>query len=473
MNELSLATLRQQINDALKLLYRNKLVESPLASLYLYKIALRTNDADVKAATIALLERGLEQLATQNNHDAEILRLHFIEGELVQTIAGRLNLAEGTIYNRQNQAITDLTEILWELEQTAVTEYYSALAVRLHPPSNTNVVGIGAHLDHLTDLFCVPGPPWLVALAGMGGIGKTTLADAVVRRVIQRKEFDDVGWVTAQQKSFHATKGLRSSVQPAITVDELLRSLLTQFLPETQLTTALSTEDLQRLLRAYLDGNRYLIVIDNLETLTDVETLLTTLRNLANPTKFLLTSRESLFGEVDVYHFSVPELSGPLTLNLVRQEAKLRNLPDLLAADDKLLQPIVETVGGNPLAIRLVVGQSHVHPLTEVLDNLRAARGQTIENLYTYIYRQAWDALDELARRTLLVMPLVSNLGGTREHIGKVSQLEPRAVVTALDQLVRLNLVDSRGGLNERRYTIHNLTASFLHEQVIRWGVPQ
>ena len=54
-----------------------------------------------------------------------------------------------------------------------------------------------------------------------------------------------------------------------------------------------------------------------------------------------------------------------------------------------------------------------------------------------------------------------------------MSQLNPSAVATALDLLVRLNLVESRGGLNERRYTIHSLTATFLLEQVLRWGIPQ
>jgi hypothetical protein len=38
---------------------------------------------------------------------------------------------------------------------------------------------------------------------------------------------------------------------------------------------------------------------------------------------------------------------------------------------------------------------------------------------------------------------------------------------------VQLNLVDSRGDLKTRRYTIHNLTATFLQEQVVRWGAPQ
>ena len=52
----------------------------------------------------------------------------------------------------------------------------------------------------------------------------------------------------------------------------------------------------------------------------------------------------------------------------------------------------------------------------------------------------------------------------------KVSSLETGPVTDALSRLVQLNLVDSRGDLKTRRYTIHNLTATFLQEQVIRGG---
>ena len=40
----------------------------------------------------------------------------------------------------------------------------------------------------------------------------------------------------------------------------------------------------------------------------------------------------------------------------------------------------------------------------------------------------------------------------------------------ALDRLVAQNLVDSQGGLHERRYTIHALTRTFLQKQVLKWG---
>lgn len=138
----------------------------------------------------------------------------------------------------------------------------------------------------------------------------------------------------------------------------------------------------------------HLIVIDNLETIADVEGLLPTLQTLAAPTKFVLTSRKSLYSEPNIYHFTVPELSTANALRLIQQEAAWSNLPVLATSLEAELLPIVQTVGGNP-ALRLVIGQMHVHALETDLKELRERRGTT-ENLYSFIYRHAWDNLDAL-----------------------------------------------------------------------------
>ena len=50
--------------------------------------------------------------------------------------------------------------------------------------------------------------------------------------------------------------------------------------------------------------------------------------------------------------------------------------------------------------------------------------------------------------------------------LAKGARLEAAA---RLDDLVKVNLVDARGDLYQRRYSIHALTRTFLHEQVLRW----
>jgi hypothetical protein len=210
-------------------------------------------------------------------------------------------------------------------------------------------------------------------------------------------------------------------------------------------------------------------VVDNLETVVDVAALLPTLRRLVNPSKVILTSRVHLSSESAILALTVPQLSASAACELVRAEGELRNAPWLVEADDDALAPIYETVGGNPLALRLVAGQAIVHALPTVLGNLRAARGRSAEQLYIFIYRGAWNDLDEKAQRTLLALPLAPPSGASLEHLVQMSGLSEEAVHNALEDLVRRSLVDVRGDLYRRRYTIHSLTRTFLLEQVAKW----
>jgi tetratricopeptide (TPR) repeat protein len=120
-----------------------------------------------------------------------------------------------------------------------------------------------------------------------------------------------------------------------------------------------------------------------------------------------------------------------------------------------------------------VVGQLHIHALPAILHDLAAVNSRKVESLYTFIYRRAWDNLDEPARRLLLAMPLTDSHGGDLDFLASVSALGDGDLRHALDTLVMLNLVDARGELHHRLYTIHSLTRTFLQEQVAKWQPPR
>jgi len=230
-------------------------------------------------------------------------------------------------------------------------------------------------------------------------------------------------------------------------------------------------------MRFLLQEKPILVVVDNLETAADQEALIPNLTSLANPSKFLLTSRYSLREAGAVYTFSLDEL--PLTdaLDLLRYELQNRNLLALAAAPEAELAQTHDVTGGNPLAIKLVAGQLSVFPLPRVLADLRQARGAKVDKFYRYIFWQAWKQLDENARNVLLVMPLVAEEGGALDQIEAVSEVPVVHVTDALQQLIRLSLVnvrhtgrpDSVVASDSNRYSIHRLTESFLLEEVIKW----
>lgn len=459
---------RQQVHEALKAWSADPGAGGTLEELSLVQMELAAGANNLRQATNRVLLQGLKTLATTHDRDAALLRMRFLDGLATHIVANRMNAAEPSIYRWQSQAIDRLAGVLWGMEMTAIDQRVAALAARLEPASYLHLFGVATHQAALLEILFSDGPPFVLAIEGGGGIGKTSLADAVLRAAIRQRPDGEIAWVSARQQRFDFAGRIHSLNQPALTVDALLEALAVQMLPGAPRFTAV--ERAVAALRARFDQQPALVVVDNLETAVDVDSLLPVLRQLANPAKFLLTTRHSLYGEPGVYHVRVPELSEPDALGLVRLEAEQRNLPELSSAGDAELHPIYETVGGNPLALRLVVGQTHVHSLHGILNDLAAARGAPVESLYNYIYQAAWSRLGELPRRALLAMPLVAERGGNLDYLAQLSGLDRGELSNALAELVTLNLVDSHGSLlAERRYTVHALTRTFLLEQVARW----
>ncbi len=457
----------EQVRKALGLWHKGAAHGSPLADLLLVQQAAAAAGGNLRLATNQVLHRALTAMAAHHADEADLLRVRYLDAKTVHLLSIERNLAQATIYVQQQRAVSLLTTIVQAMEQAAWDAHRTALESRLPLPTYTALVGVEQQLDALLRLLASPDASSLILLDGIGGIGKTSLADALLRTVIARGTFAGVAWISAQQQHFHLDGRLRNIPRPALTADGFIDELADLLLADR--AAGLGREQKLADVRVRMSQAPHLVVLDNLELMPDVERLLPWLLRLAGPSKFLLISRHSFYAEPGIYHLRLPELAEADALRLVRQEARLRNLPELLSASDASLLPIYETVGGNPLALRLLVGQVHVHPLPVILADLAAARGELVEALYTYIYRRAWDYLDELCRRALLAMPLVSEHGGNLDYLAQISQLPPDDLRNGLSLLVNLNLVDSRGDLNQRRYTIHNLTRSFLLEQVVRW----
>lgn len=472
-----LTHLEDDLHKALELCNKGDAAGSPLSYLMLYQRALRQNFNRSRAATNQVLQQGLAVLSEQSTEAAAILQQRFFEEKPANQIALHFNFVEGTIYKKQRESLVLFANIIREQESVAQVHQQAQWLGRLENAGYTQLFGVDERLAVLLERLVQPTPPWLIALEGLGGIGKTALADALVRRLINtgeigQRRFVDVGWVTARQRILNGGGAIKALPLPALTSAALIDALFQQLFSPPPDAQPISMLQQQSLLQERLKTEPHLIVIDNLETVLDVEHLLVTLRGLANPTRFLLTTRYSLYDEPDIYHYQTPQLAEPDALALVRFEAALRNLPALAQLDAADFQPIYATVGGNPLALRLVVGQLHFHALPNILDELRQAHGFRMAQLYTFIYRQAWDDLDETTQRVLLLMPLVLETGSDLAFLtamGERTGLAAATVRDGLERLVSLNLVDSRGDLQQRRYTIHSLTRTFLQQQVLRW----
>lgn len=449
----------------------------PLRRWHIVRGALRESAIDVasqvRQIVNALLMSGLRNVEAADSRKAVILRERFMNHHKVDTVAARLNLNSSRIYPLQNEAFVHLFSPLHEQELQALDRHRAIWHPRLETPTYTQLIGVEGQIEALYQMIDIPQSPWLMAIEGIGGIGKTSLANALIHHLVDYSHFEGFAWVTARQSAFTLAGQIFDLSHPVLTVDQLVDGLVEK-LADAPLSFVNPSQKQAFLYKRFKEQPHF-VVIDNLETMGDINALLPLLQSWCNPTKFLLTSRELIELGSGIYHIPIRPLEEVDALRLVRHEAKGSNFTLLAQATDAQISPIYETVGGNPLALRLVVGQAFAHGLNTVLDDLRSARGAKVEALYTHIYRRAWEKLDNAARITLIALPLVDVKSATVEQLAAATAtlptpLDVHQVHFALDTLVRMNLVDCHGDLNTRNYSIHQLTRTFLHERIVRWG---
>jgi hypothetical protein len=242
---------------------------------------------------------------------------------------------------------------------------------------------------------------------------------------------------------------------PAMTIPYLLEKLAEQFELAPNSITHLQR---QREVRTYLRDQPNLVIIDNLETVADFKALLPTLREWQSPSKFLLTSRRRLLDYPDVFSISLTELSEDAALLLIRQVAEHAGFSELARAEPEILRKIFEKVGGNPLALKLLVGQLRFYSLPQVLDRFSDDLKGEENGIFDYIYRDSWESISDEEKETLLALTQAGQSGFNFEDLKDRVSLSRAKLTECLENLILISLVDRTGTLMDRCYRLHRLT---------------
>lgn len=409
----------------------------------------------------------LKALGEINSEAATLLQARYIDDKTGFAVANSLGISESGFYRRRREALRALAELTYTLETDIRTTHITRLKNRLEPSSYHQLFGSDELRQKMVERLHSQPDIRLFCLTGIGGIGKTSLADAMARDLIDQGSFDEIVWITARQQQLAPWGEIQATEKPVLTPEQFLQALDLQLRDQP-----VPPQPIDRILPALklrMAHHSHLIILDNLETVADYRELLPMLRELGQSAWCLITSRVSLHEYGDVYTINLAELDLPSAEALIRDEARRRGIDELAQAPPETIEDIHRIAGGNPLALKLIIGQVQVRSLPRVLTDLSEARGQQIEALYEFIYRQAWNLLDDTTRRVFIAMPLAARPGTTLAHLAGLTGLDEEALYPILDLLIRLSLVDVGGTITERRYSIHRLTETFLHKQVLKW----
>jgi hypothetical protein len=414
-----------------------------------------------RRATNKLLMEAINELGKKDETAAKVLQLRFVQGQIIRDVANRLYASTDQVNRWQRASIKDLAQILYSRELASREQRFSALEAQLPASPYTRLFGLEEVKQQGIEQLLTPKDVWVLTIVGIGGIGKTSLADAIVREVISYLIFDRVLWWRAGGWPMSGRP-----LAPEELFDQFSLAIAEQLFPESP---PLSAEDRRWQLRQELTSKPFLVVIDNLETDESTAHMLAAIQEFVEPTKFILTSRSRPTVAATSYFLSLEELSLGDATALLRYQAETIGLADLANAGEETLDAIFRVTGGNPLALKMVVSLAAVLPLPAVLEDLGRGRPGPIEDLYRNIYWEAWRALSDSARALLQAMPLVSESGALPEQLLAISGLSDAALWSAVTELVSRSLLEVRGSVHERRYGIHRLTETFLRTEIIDW----
>jgi hypothetical protein len=184
------------------------------------------------------------------------------------------------------------------------------------------------------------------------------------------------------------------------------------------------------------------------------------LQPLTGATRFILTSRHSLAGLAYVQTLAVPELSLEDSGKLVLAELGRHFRQAQLTVAD--LESIYATVGGLPLALKLLAGEMRYFPLTTILKDFTQPHRASAARFYQYIYRRIWQQLTPPACILLVAMVDISPEGEDAEWLQGMSGLTNGDFQEALSELIDHSLIEISGPAAHPLYRLHRITASLL-----------
>ncbi|MFW9258914.1 NB-ARC domain-containing protein [Nostoc sp. CALU 546] len=281
----------------------------------------------------------------------------------------------------------------------------------------------------------------ILSLSGSAGYGKTEVATQIAKTALKDNIFADVLWVTARQTELVDGRISEQNQYEVLNWNRFLHEIAGQLRCPVEG------------IRQRLKEEKLLIILDNAET-ADLESILSQLNQILNPSRALLTSRVKTKPPY-VGLVPIKGLDPTSSCELLKDEAEYNNMPVLLQASDVQLERVHELSCGAPLALHFVVSSIlNYNAIEPVLAGLEQAQGE-VEQFYKFTLETAWQRINKVSQDVLRYMGQ-NDAGVTQAELSIFRGLSDLQLNTALSELRRWYLVeDTTDKKSNLRYDLH------------------
>lgn len=283
-----------------------------------------------------------------------------------------------------------------------------------------------------TVLDAVLGDPriWIVNVHGPGGVGKSALVNWVAHKLYEDRRFEAILQLTAKETEL-TEFGIRRYSRSLHSLDDLLDQILLLFEEDTECEFEAKKVLATELLSAW----RTLLILDNMETVSDGR-IVDFVQRLPpdSSARVLLTSRTKTGG----WELPIPvvEMTKEETEQFLR--LKSEELRVSFPLDSDTVARVTNAGGGLPLATQWILGQfKKTGSLDLVLEKTQETDSPVLEFCFGHIWRT-------LAAESRTVLALLSIFDGptTVQKISVASEMPPDMIERSLGDLLEVTLIN-------------------------------
>jgi hypothetical protein len=327
----------------------------------------------------------------------------------------------------------------------------------LPPRHHTKLFGYQNELDRLLILLSPTSKERIICLEGMSGSGKTSLALEIAYYCLDVSKdktnslsFDAIIFTSAQN-----THVVGNSIVPKLLGAEQCLGDIVRVISDTlefPLEPSLDfTRQLQLLIK-YLDRKIVLLIIDNLETVTDRDAVANLISYFPETVKIIITSRIPF----------VQSNSCSIALSHLQPQPGAELIEDLAKKWQRILLPnqissIYKRTGGLPLAITYLVAQIITTGIPDELIPMTIDR--TPDDLLKFCFA---DLVKSLASTPAYKYLLIAALFTDFASIKAIAFIDRTTEHTAFDLLQHLTNLYLLFPQKTEQYRLHSLTQEYL-----------